>query len=89
MALSRHDEHPGDKHPGANMAPPSEETYRGTLEGHTPDGSRATMIVTRQGLGRTGRVWLTFLGALKTTQVMTDDETNRLVALLRAARGPQ
>jgi hypothetical protein len=69
------------------MAPPSEETYRGTLDGRTPDGSRATMIVTRQGLGRAGRVWLTFLGAIKTTQVMTDEETDQLVVLLQAARG--
>lgn len=67
-------------------AQPSEETYRGTLDGRTANGSRATIIVTRQGLGRAGRVWLTFLGAIKTTQVMTDDETDRLVELLQAAR---
>lgn len=71
----------------AAMPPPRDETYRGTLEGRTADGSRATIIVTRQGLGRAGRVWLTFLGAIKTTQVMTDEENDRLVELLQAARG--
>lgn len=72
-----------------DVAPPSDETYRGTLKGRTPEGERATVIVTRQGLGRAGRVWLTFLGALKTTMSMSDDEAGRLVELLRAARGPR
>lgn len=80
---------PGDRAGNTGMAPPSDETYRGTLAGRTPDGSPATIIVTRQGRGRAGRVWLTFLGAIKTTQVMTDEETDRLVELLQAARGPR
>lgn len=64
-----------------------EETYRGTLEGRTATGERTTIIVTRKGLGRDGRVWLTLLGALKTTVAMSDEETGRLVALLDEARG--
>jgi hypothetical protein len=44
-----------------------DETFRGTMCGRTPDGQLATVIVTRQGLGRNGRVWLTFNGAIKTT----------------------
>lgn len=71
------------------MAPPSKETFRGTLQGRTPDGDPATVIVTRQGLGQAGRVWLTFLGAIKTTQVMTDDQADQLVELLHAARRPR
>ncbi len=73
----------------ADMAPPSEETYRATLEGRTPDGDPATLIVTRQGLGQAGRVWVTFLGAIKTTHVMTDEQADELVEMIRAARRPQ
>ena len=72
-----------------DVTPPSQETYRGTLEGRAVDGCPATVIVTRQGLGQAGRVWLTFLGALKTIMSMTDDEAGRLADLLHAARGPQ
>ena len=70
-----------------DVTPPSQETYRGTLEGRTPDGDRATLIVTRQGLGQAGRVWLTFLGALKATQVMTDEQADQLAEMIHAARG--
>jgi biotin-(acetyl-CoA carboxylase) ligase len=45
------------------------------------------VIVTRKGLGRSGRVWLTFLGALKTTVVMSDEQAGNLAELLHAARG--
>lgn len=72
-----------------DVTPPSQETYRGTLEGRSADGCSATLIVTRQGLGRAGRVWLTFQGALRTTMSMTDDEAGRLADLLHAARGPR
>ncbi len=40
----------------ADVRPPSEETFRATLQGHTTDGEPATIIVTHQGLGRAGRV---------------------------------
>lgn len=73
----------------SDMTPPSQETYRGTLEGRTPDGDRATLIVTRQGLGRSGRIWLTFLGAIKATQAMTDQQADRLIELIRAAQCPR
>lgn len=63
----------------------SDETYRGTMQGRTPDGQPATVIVTRQGLGRDGRVWLTFNGAIKTTVVMTNGETGQLSELLDKA----
>lgn len=63
----------------------SVETFRGTMRGRTPDGDPTTVIVTRRGLGRDGRAWLTFDGAIKTTVVMTDEETEQLVELLAAA----
>jgi hypothetical protein len=62
------------------------EMFRGTLPTSTPDGDLATIIVTRQGLGSDGRVWLTFSGAWVTTAVMTDKDTERLVRLLTDAR---
>jgi hypothetical protein len=43
------------------------------------------VIVTRQGLGNAGRVWLTFNGAIKTTVVMTNPETVQLCELLTNA----
>lgn len=67
----------------------SEETFRGTMQGRTPDGEPTTLIVTRRGLGRNGRTWLTFDGAIKTTAVMTDQEIAQLIALLGAATGGQ
>ncbi len=55
------------------------------MRGRTPDGAPTTVIVTRQGLGRDGRVWLTFNGAIKTTVVMTNGETGQLSELLDKA----
>jgi biotin-(acetyl-CoA carboxylase) ligase len=62
-----------------------DETFRGTMQGHTPGGDYATVIVTRQGRGSAGRVWLTFNGAIKTTVVMTNPETAQLGKLLDKA----
>lgn len=62
-----------------------DETFRGTMRGRTPDGAPATVIVTRQGLGRDARVWLTFNGAIKTTVVMTNGESGQLGELLDKA----
>lgn len=61
------------------------EMFRGTMQGRTPDGDPSTVIVTRQGTGSNGRVWLTFHGAIKTTVVMTDPETVELGELLDKA----
>ncbi len=62
-----------------------EETFRGTLVGRTPEGRQSTVIVTRQGLGSEGRVWLTFHGAIKATVAMTDPQTAELIELLDKA----
>ena len=64
-----------------------DETFRATLRARTPEGDVTTLIVLRRGLGHAGRVWLTFDGALKTTAVLTDPETVRLVGLLGDAQG--
>ncbi len=64
-----------------------DETFRATLEARTPEGDATTLIVLRRGLGHAARVWLTFDGAIKTTVVMTDPETVRLVGLLGDAQG--
>jgi hypothetical protein len=62
-----------------------DEMFRGTMRGRTPDDQPNTVIVTRQGLGSAGRVWLTFNGAIKTTVVMTNPETVQLCELLNKA----
>ena len=62
------------------------ETFRGTMQGRTPEDERATVIVLRRGEGLNGRVWLTFNGAIKTTVVMTNPETSELVELLGDAQ---
>jgi hypothetical protein len=62
------------------------EMFRATLPTFTPDGERATVIVTRQGQGSEGRVWVTFSGAWVTTAVMTDEEAERFVQLVSDAR---
>ena len=64
-----------------------EETFRATLEARTPERDATTLIVLRRGLGHAARVWLTFDGAIKTTVVLTDPETVRLVGLLGDAQG--
>ncbi|MGH4013859.1 MAG: hypothetical protein ACRDSL_07995 [Pseudonocardiaceae bacterium] len=62
-----------------------DEMFRATLRTRTPEGEFATLIVTRQGLGRAGRTWVTFDGAIKTTAVMADPDTEQLVELLGKA----
>jgi biotin-(acetyl-CoA carboxylase) ligase len=62
------------------------ETFRAALPTSTPDGERATVIITRQGQGSEGRVWITFSGAWVTTAVMTDEDAERLVRLVSDAR---
>jgi hypothetical protein len=54
------------------------EMFRATLPSFTPDGKQATVIVTRQGQGSAGRVWITFSGAWVTTAVMTDEQAEQL-----------
>ena len=62
-----------------------DESFRATLSTLTPDGEPATLIVTRQGLGSEGRVWITFSGAWITTAVMSDAEAERFIELVAEA----
>jgi hypothetical protein len=55
------------------------------VQGRTPSGESATVIITRQGLGSDARVWLTFDGAIKTTTVLTDQKVAELRELLGKA----
>lgn len=59
-----------------------QEGYRGTLTARSPENTPATLIVLR----RRRHVWLTFDGAVRTTLLMTRQETTGLIALLRAAQ---
>lgn len=59
-----------------------DETFRATLPARIADGTDNTLIITRQA----GQVWLTLLHGMSTTVVLTDDETDRLIALLRRAK---
>ena len=63
-----------------------DETFRAMLPALTPDGDQATIIVTRQGYGSEGRVWITFSGAWVTTAVMTDKEAERFARLVTDAK---
>lgn len=72
-----------DSEPRAGSTPA--EVYRAVLPGRTPEGESSTVIVTRQGMGSAGRVWLTFNGAMRTTVAMTDGETGELIELLDKA----
>ena len=56
-----------------------DETFRATLAARTADGGDNTLIVTRQGCGAAGRVWLTLLHSRRTTFELTDTEAGELV----------
>jgi hypothetical protein len=62
------------------------ESYRATIQLRTPDGDRATLLVLRRGCGRSGRVWLTFDGAVRTTVMMDDGESGEVSDMIKAAR---
>lgn len=65
----------------------ADETFRGTVRDvATSDCGPATVIVTRQGVGRSGRVWLTTGAAMPSTVILTDDQADKLIALVAAAR---
>lgn len=59
------------------------ESYRQVLTLRTPEGQAASVIVLR----RRSAVWLTFQGAMKTTVVLTNEESGRLIDAVTEARG--
>lgn len=65
---------------------PRDESYRATVAASTPDGGECTVVVTRQGHGRTARVWLTTGASVLSTVVLTADEAGNLAELLTTAR---
>ncbi|MGH3909140.1 MAG: hypothetical protein ACRDTE_33930 [Pseudonocardiaceae bacterium] len=54
------------------------------MQVQTPEHGRATLIVTRQGLGRAARTWLTLDGAIRTTAVLDDQQVNELTSKLNS-----
>lgn len=65
------------------------ERYREVLNLRTPEGEAASVIVTRQGFGCRGRVWLTFQGAIKTTVMMDTEEAENVIGMIKAAQNAQ
>lgn len=58
------------------------ESYRRVLALRTPEGQHASVIVLR----RRSAVWLTFHGAMKTTVVLTSEDSGRLIDAVTEAR---
>ncbi len=69
------------------MSGPYAEAYRATLAVRTPDGERATLIVTTRIGHPMGRVWLTFGATFRATLALANPEVDELVALLHGAKG--
>jgi len=62
------------------------ESYRATIQLRTPDGALSTLIVLRRGRGHDERVWLTFDGAIKTTIMMDNRESEKVISMIEAAQ---
>ncbi|HEU0128298.1 MAG TPA: hypothetical protein VFQ48_06805 [Pseudonocardiaceae bacterium] len=59
-----------------------DETYRTTMQVQTPEHEKATLIITRQGLGRAARTWLTLHGSIRATAVLDDNQVSELTSKL-------
>lgn len=62
-----------------------EETYRATMQARLPDNQVTTIIVTRHGAGRHGRVWLTMNASIRCTIALTDQQASTMIDLLGQA----
>lgn len=62
-----------------------DETYRAVVLGRTPDNAEATMIITRQGLGRSARVWITLAGSIRCTIVLSDPQSADVAGRIQEA----
>ena len=69
------------------MSGPYEELFRGQLAARTPDGERATLIVTTRLGHPMGRVWVTFGATFRATLALSNPEVDELVVLLHQAKG--
>jgi hypothetical protein len=43
-----------------------------------PEHGPSTLIITRQGLGREARIWLTLNGSIRATAVLDDQQVSKL-----------
>ncbi|MGH3598959.1 MAG: hypothetical protein ACRDRO_22445 [Pseudonocardiaceae bacterium] len=64
-----------------------DETYRTTMQVQALEDGPATLIITRQGLGRDARMWLTLHGSIRATAVLDDQQVSRLTSKLRSESG--
>ena len=60
----------------------TDETFRAMLRTQMLEGEPTTLIVTRQGVGGAGHVWLTGNGRIQTTVVLTRHEAEQLAGML-------
>jgi hypothetical protein len=66
-----------------------DETYRATMRVQTPEDGPSTLIITRQGLGRAARIWLTLEGSIRSTVVLDDQQVSQLTRKLHTESGAQ
>lgn len=64
-----------------------DETYRTTMRVQTPEDGPATLIITRQGVGRDARMWLTLHGSIRATAVLDEHQVCQLTSKLRTPPG--
>ncbi|MGH3769305.1 MAG: hypothetical protein ACRDS0_02140 [Pseudonocardiaceae bacterium] len=64
-----------------------EETYRATMRVQTPEDGPATLIITRQGVGRAARMWLTLDGSIRATAVLDAQDVDQLASKLQMESG--
>ncbi len=62
-----------------------EKGYLATMQVQTPEDGRSTLIITRRGLGRAARTWLTLDGGIRCTAVLDRAQVEELRELLAAA----
>ncbi len=62
--------------------PATDETFRAMLRAQMLEGEPTTLIVTRQGVGGAGHVWLTGNRRITTTVVLTRQEAEQLAGML-------
>jgi len=64
---------------------PREKGYLATMQAQTPEDGRSTLIITRRGIGRAARTWLTLDGGIRCTAALDRAQVEELRELLAAA----
>ena len=62
-----------------------EKGYLATMPAQTPEDGRSTLIITRRGIGRAARTWLTLDGGIRCTAALDRAQVEELRELLAAA----